>query len=512
MGEKAAEVALLGSDLLMASRLQAALAPLGVSLTTAAREEGLPDAPRIFVDLNQDVAERIAAIARIRRRQLRSQVIGFCDHDEKEVRRQAIAAGATEVVANRHLARAAVRLAAPLARGALSTDLPASLDAQLARVSEAVVRTRRDLHRHPELAHQETRTAGVVADHCRDAGYTVRTGVGGTGVLAELSGGGAGPTVLYRADMDGLPIEERRDGRPVRSEAPGVMHACGHDGHVAIALGVAGVMAGLRASWRGRLRLCFQPAEEVATGALPMIEAGALEGVDQALGIHLWTGLDTGRVAITAGPIFGSADEFRILVRGRGGHGGLPHLSVDPVLAASHVVVALQSLTAREVAPDAPAVVTVGLIRGGQAFNVIAEEVELRGTVRAPDEAVRRHLLSRVEEVAAAVAGGLRAEATYELIAGCPPVINAAEIAESVRRAAVTVVGEERVDLAHPLTIGDDMAYFLERVPGCYFLVGAGDPASAERPPHHHPAFDIDEGCLDVGVAVVSRVLLAALQ
>ncbi len=394
----------------------------------------------------------------------------------------------------------------------MSTDLAASLDAELSRVSEEVVSTRRDLHRHPELANQETRTAGLMAERCRKAGFTVRTGVGGTGLLAELSGGEPGPTVLYRADMDALPIDERHDGRVVRSEVPEVMHACGHDGHMAIALGVAAVMAGLRDRWRGRLRLCFQPAEEVAAGALPMIEAGALEGVDQALGIHLWTGLDTGRVAITAGPLFGSADEFRILVRGRGGHGGLPHLSVDPVLAASHVVVALQSLIAREVAPDAPGVVTIGLIRGGRAFNVIAEEVELRGTVRAPDEALRRHLLTRVEEVAVAVAGGLRAEASYDHIAGCPPVINDAGVAESVRQAAVAALGAERVEVAHPLSVGDDMAYFLERVPGCYFLVGAGDPAHEERPPHHHPAFDIDERCLDVGVAVVTQALLAALQ
>jgi amidohydrolase len=394
----------------------------------------------------------------------------------------------------------------------MSTDLAVAVGAEVTRVSQEVVRTRRDLHRHPELAHQEKRTAELVAERCRSLGYTVRTQVGTTGVLAELNGGGPGPTILYRADMDALPIHERDDGRAVRSEVPGVMHACGHDGHMAIALGVAAVMVGLRGAWRGRLRLCFQPAEEVATGALPMIEAGALRGVDRALGLHLWAGLDSGRVAVTAGPIFGSADEFRILVRGRGGHGGLPHLSVDPILAASHIVVALQSLTSREVAPGTPAVVTVGLIRGGQAFNVIAEEVELRGTVRAADEALRQQLLRRVEEVASAVATALRAEAGYELIAGCPPVVNDAEVAESVRRAAAAAVGEERVDPAGTFTVGDDMAYFLEQVPGCYFLVGAGDPAKAERPPHHHPAFDIDERCLDVGVAAATHALLAVLR
>lgn len=392
-----------------------------------------------------------------------------------------------------------------------ATGLEARLDAALARVSAEMIEIRRTLHRHPELSHQEHRTARLAADRCRELGYTVRTAVGGTGVLADIQGVGDGPTVLYRADMDALPVEERDDGRPVRSEVPGAMHACGHDGHVAIALGAAAVMASLRDTWAGRLRLCFQPAEEVAQGALPMIEEGALTGVDRALGIHVWSGIDAGRVAVTPGPLFASADEFRLLVRGRGGHGGLPHLSVDPVLAAAEIVVALQSLVAREVAPDRAAVVTIGLIRGGQAFNVIAEEVEMRGTVRAPDEALRRRLLARVGEMAATVAAAFRAECDYDLVAGTPAIVNDAAVAEVVRCAAVEALGEEKVLLAQPLTVGDDMAYFLERVPGCYFLVGSGDPATAERPPHHHPAFDLDERALDTGLAVVSRALLASL-
>jgi amidohydrolase len=331
-------------------------------------------------------------------------------------------------------------------------------------------------------------------------------------VLADMEGSGPGPTVLFRADMDALPIVERDDGRPVRSEVEGAMHACGHDGHVAIALGVAAVMASLRDGWQGRLRLCFQPAEEVAAGAERMITGGALEGVDQAIGLHLWTPLDAGRVAVSPGLVFGSADEFRLTVRGRGGHGGLPHTSVDPVVAAAHVVVALQTLVSREIAPDSTAVVTIGRIEGGQAFNVIAEEVRLRGTVRASEEGLRRHLLTRVEELSRAVASALRCELRYELLDGCPPVINDPAVAAVVRRAAVDAVGEDHVETGHPITVGDDFAYFLERVPGCYFLVGAGEPAQAERPPHHHPAFDIDERALDVGLATATRALLASLR
>jgi amidohydrolase len=395
----------------------------------------------------------------------------------------------------------------------MSSGPSSRLDAELAGVTGRMVETRRDLHRHPELSHQETRTAQMVAVRCRELGFSVREGVGGTGVVADLAGGGgSGPTVMYRADMDALPVDETTGVRPVRSEAPGAMHACGHDGHVAIALGVAEVMAGLRDEWSGTLRLCFQPAEEIAGGAVPMIEAGALEGVERVLGLHLWTPLDTGRVAVTDGSLFGSADEFRIVVRGTGGHGGLPHLSIDAVVAAAHVVVALQTLVSREVAPDRPAVVSVGMIRGGRAHNVIAEEVQLDGTVRAPDQALRESLMRRVEEVARAVAGGLRAQVDFEMVAGCPPVVNDPDSAETVRRAAVEAVGEANVEFARPLTVGDDMACFLERVPGCYFLVGAGDPAIAVRPPHHHSEFDIDEQALPIGLSTATRALLAWLR
>ena len=383
----------------------------------------------------------------------------------------------------------------------MSSDPSPRLDAELAGVAGRMVETRRDLHRHPELSHQEARTAQIAAARCRELGFSVREGVGGAGVLADLHGGGPGPMVMYRADMDALPVDETESERPARSEVPGVMHACGHDGHVAIALGVAEVMAGMVDQWRGTLRLCFQPAEEIAAGAVPMIEAGALEGVERVLGIHLWTPLDTGRVAVTGASLFGSADEFRMVIRGTGGHGGLPHLSIDSVVAAAHVVVALQTLVAREVAPDRPAVVSVGMIRGGRAHNVIAESVQLDGTVRAPDEELRSSLMRRVEEVARAVAGGLRAQVDFQMVAGCPPVVNDPDSAETVRRAAVEAVGEANVEFARPLTVGDDMACFLERVPGCYFLVGAGDPAVAARPPHHHAEFDIDERALPIGLS-----------
>jgi len=317
--------------------------------------------------------------------------------------------------------------------------------------------------------------------------------------------------VMLRADTDALPIVERGTDRPVISENVGAMHACGHDGHVAMALGAADVLAGMRDAWSGRVRMCFQPAEEIASGAQPMIDDGAMGGVDRVLGIHLWAPLQVGRIAVGPGPLFGSADEFGLVVRGRGGHGGMPHTSVDPVVCAAQVITALQTIVSRETSPFDPAVITVGLIEGGMAFNVIDEEVRMRGTVRAFDHEERERLLRRIAEVAGGVAQSMRCEAEFIRAAGCPPVVSDADVAEVVRRAAVATVGEENVEPAPRVTVGDDVALFLECAPGCYFLVGAGDVARRQVAPHHHPEFDIDERCLPVGTGTLARAALMEL-
>ncbi|MBV8193902.1 MAG: amidohydrolase [Candidatus Dormibacteraeota bacterium] len=383
---------------------------------------------------------------------------------------------------------------------------------EVGAVGETLTEIRRLLHRHPELSHEEVKTAELAAERSAAAGFSVRTGLGGHGVIADLESGRSGPTLMLRADMDALPVDERDDGRPVRSEVPGVMHACGHDGHVAMTVGAAAVLAALRDAWSGRLRLCFQPAEERAEGAVPMIEAGADEGVDRVLGIHLWSGLQVGRVAVTPGVLFGSADSFRITVRGRGGHGGMPHAAVDPILAAAHVVTALQEIVSRETSPFAPAVVTIGRISGGTTFNVIADTVEIEGTVRALDQQERERLLRRVGEVARDVASAFRADGVFIRESGCPPVISDPEVADVVRRAAIASVGAEHVDVAHPITVGDDIACFLDRHPGCYFLVGAGHPERGEVAPHHSAGFEIDEAALPVGVETLARAALEILR
>ncbi len=397
------------------------------------------------------------------------------------------------------------------------TDIESRVQAGLDRVREEVVETRRDLHRHPELSLHEHRTAETAAARSDALGFTVRSGIGGTGVIADLDGTGAGAgaarTLMLRADMDALPIVERGSDRVATSEEDGVMHACGHDGHVAMTLGAAAVLASLRDAWRGRVRLCFQPAEEIASGALPMIRDGALEGVDQVLGIHLWAPLQVGQVGVKDGPIFGSADEFGITVRGRGGHGGMPHTSIDPIVAAAHVVIALQGIVSRETSPFSPAVVTVGRLEGGSAFNVIADEVRLRGTVRAIDPDERERLLRRVAEVAAAIASASGASAEFVRAAGCPPVISDAESVEIVRRAAAATVGDDNVVTPQAITVGDDVACLItEAGRGCYFLVGAGDIAKHAVAPHHSADFDIDERCLPIGVGTLVRAALEVLR
>jgi amidohydrolase len=387
-----------------------------------------------------------------------------------------------------------------------------ALGSALDATRDEVVEIRRAIHSQPELAFQEVRTAALAAERCADLGFTVRSGFGlPTGVVADLDSGRPGPRVLLRADMDALPITERGDGRVVTSQNEGVMHACGHDGHVAMLLGAASVLSELKGAWEGSVRLCLQPAEEVAGGAMPMIDAGLLDGVARAFGIHLWSPLPAGKVGVTSGPIFGSADEFRIIVSGRGGHGGMPHTSIDPIPAAGALVGALQTLVSRETSPFAPAVVTIGRIEGGTVYNVIAEVVSLRGTVRALSGEDRDRLLQRIAAVSHDVAGAYRCTAAFQRLAGCPPVQNDIENAALVDAAATATVGSDNVELVQPVTVGDDMAFVLDRVPGCYFLVGAGTPGAAQPPPHHHPEFDIDEASLAVGTGTLVRAALAAL-
>jgi len=389
------------------------------------------------------------------------------------------------------------------------------LFAAVDRKGADLISLRRDLHRHPELAFGETRTAGIVAERLRAAGLDVRTGVAQTGVVAVARGGRPGRTVLVRADMDALPIAEVNEV-PYRSQAPGVMHACGHDGHTAVAVVLAELLARLRADLPGNVVLVFQPAEEIAAGAKPMIEQGVMDDprVDAVLGLHLWNDLPVGTIAARAGAAFASMDEVLLVVEGTGGHGAIPHQAADPIVSAAHVITALQTVVSRDTAPLESAVVTIGTIQAGTAFNVIPDRVEMRGTVRAFAAGVRQRTLRRIEEIAGGTAGALRTRATVAVRVGCPPVVNDPAVTEVVRRVAAEVVGADRVTEMTPTTGSDDVAYFLERAPGCYFVVGSSNRARGLDGPHHSGRFDFDEEALLIAAKALGgatlRLLLSA--
>lgn len=388
--------------------------------------------------------------------------------------------------------------------------LEAVLKEEIGRREQAMITLRRELHRHPELSFQEERTAQLVAERLTAFGLDeVRPGVGGHGVLGILRGGQPGKTVMVRADMDGLPLLEQNEVE-YRSTNPKAMHACGHDGHITISLAVAEVLAAHREQVPGIIKFAFQPAEELGGGARPMIEEGVLEGPDVAavIGLHLWNNLPVGQIGITSGPIFANADGFEIVVRGKGGHGALPHQTVDALTVASHIVVTLQTLVSRESTPLAPAVVSVGTFHSGSTFNIINEEAKLGGTFRTVTEEARTYLTRRIEEVARGVAEAMRASIEISFKVGVPAVINDEAVTQVVHKAGAEVLGAENIIKVNPVTIADDMSEFLLARPGCYFLMGSANEARGLNWPHHHPRFDFDEACLAPAAEILGRAAL----
>lgn len=373
---------------------------------------------------------------------------------------------------------------------------------------------RRDFHAHPELGFHEVRTAGIVAKELTALGLEVHTGVGGTGVVALLEGAKPGPVVLVRADMDALPIREET-GAPYASQNPGVMHACGHDGHTAVLLTVAKMLNAHRSQLSGTVKFMFQPAEEGMGGAEKMIEDGVLENpkVDVALALHVWNEKPVGWVGIAGGPAMAGAEIFKIKVRGKGGHGAVPHLAVDPILAAAQVVSALQGIVARNIAPLQTAVVSVCTIHGGETFNVIPPAVEMTGTIRTFEPAVRTRVLERFEKTVHSIAEGMGCQAEIELQILTPATINQPETAARVQAVARRLFPEADVDTANYITMGsEDFAFVLEKVPGCFFFIGSANPEKGLDAGHHHPRFDIDEAALPRGAALMAATITDLLK
>lgn len=372
-----------------------------------------------------------------------------------------------------------------------------------------VVATRRDLHRIPETGFNEHKSCAYVAERLERLGLEVQTGIAGTGVVGLLRTGRPGPTLMIRADMDALPIGEET-GLAFASTHPGCMHACGHDAHMAMALGAAAALTRLADRIGGHVKFVFQPAEEGPGGARPMIEAGVLENprVNFALACHLWSERPEGVIGVRAGALLAAMDRFDIKILGRGGHAAQPHLCVDALEVGTQVVGALQRIVSRQINPIEPAVVTVGTFHAGTAFNITPAEAVLSGTTRTFDPTIRASWESRLERVVRGVCEAMGAGYEFTFRRGYPPTVNDAAVAEVVRRCATAVVGEDRVVEPELTMGGEDMSFFLEQVPGCFYCIGVGREGAA---PLHNPRFDFREELMLLGVETHCRTVLDLL-
>ncbi len=369
---------------------------------------------------------------------------------------------------------------------------------------ELIIRLRRDLHKIPEVAYTEEKTSAYLAAYLKREGFEVTEGVAKTGVVALLPLGEGGKTLLIRADIDALPIEEAT-GLPFASEHPGVMHACGHDAHMAMVLGAATILRKHGRGLKGAIKFVFQPAEEGPGGAKPMIEAGVMEDphVDYAVGCHLWPAIPEGTVGVREGRLLAAMDRFDIKVLGRGGHGAMPHLCVDALEVGTQVVGALQRIVSRQMNPLTPTVVTVGSFHAGTTFNVIPGVAEMSGTTRTFDREVWQSWPGRMERIVKGVCDAMGAGYELNYTQGYPPLVNDAWMAEVVRRCAIDAVGEENVVEPEPTMGGEDMAFFLEKAKGCFYFLGVGREGGA---PLHNAKFSFNERVMLTGVELYCRI------
>jgi amidohydrolase len=374
---------------------------------------------------------------------------------------------------------------------------------------DAVIRVRRELHQFPEPAYTEQKTSTLVAGYLRDLGLRVQTGIAKYGVVSLMETGKPGPTLMIRADMDALPITEQT-GLAFASIHEGSMHACGHDAHMAMAIGAAAVLGRIRDRLHGNIKFVFQPAEEGPGGAKPMIEAGVMDQpkVDYAFGCHLWPGSPEGTVGVKAGPVMAAMDRFDIKILGSEGHGAMPHLCVDALEVGTQVVSAIQRIVSRKLNPLQPAVVTVGSFHAGKTFNIIPGEAEMSGTTRTFDLEVWDSWEERIRKVLKGVCESMGAGFELNYSKGYPPTINDADMAEVARRCAAGVVGEDKVFELEPTMGGEDMSFYLQKAKGCFFFLGVGRPGCA---PLHNARFDFNEEVLLLGVETYCRIAMELL-
>ncbi|HIJ37012.1 MAG TPA: amidohydrolase [Deltaproteobacteria bacterium] len=382
---------------------------------------------------------------------------------------------------------------------------------KLARENRDLVsKLRRDLHRIPETAFTEEKTSRYVADYLKEQGLEVETGIARYGVVGRLDGGNSGKTLMIRSDMDALSVTEET-GLDFASTHGGVMHACGHDGHMSMALVAATILNQFKKDLKGHIKFLFQPAEEGPGGAMPMIEEGVMENpaVDYSVACHVWPGIPEGNIGVKAGPLMAAMDRFDLKIIGRGGHGAMPNLCVDALEVGCQVVNALQRVVSRQMNPVNPAVVTVGSFHSGSTFNVIPGEAEMCGTTRTFDRAVWDRFPEQMERIVRGVCESMGASYELDYVKGYPPLINDVEVADVVRRCAEAAVGKERVFEPEPSMGGEDMAYFLERSKGCYFFLGVGREGCASL---HNSRFDFNEEALLSGIETFCRIAWELLK
>jgi amidohydrolase len=378
-------------------------------------------------------------------------------------------------------------------------------------IRQKIVDLRRDFHQHPETALQEFNTAKKIDGILQGVGIETKIMVKGTGVRGVLRGSLPGKTIALRADLDGLPVQEETD-LPYRSKNAGTMHACGHDAHIAMLLGAAMVLAEWKRELNGNVVFIFQPAEETGAGAKPMIDEGVLEGVNGIFGLHVYVPMPFGTLGYKAGPFMAAGDFFDVKIIGKGGHGGLPNLAIDPVAIAANAISTLQTIVSREVDPLESAVVSICKMgAGGEAYNIIPDSASFGGTIRSHSPELREYLSRRIEEILGGVTSAMRGRYEFNLMRRFPPVINDVEMTEFVRRVAQDLLGKDKVSPMKPLMGSEDFSCYLQKIPGTFVFLGAENKKKGIIHPQHHPKYDIDEDILPIGAALHAAVAMEYL-
>jgi amidohydrolase len=378
-------------------------------------------------------------------------------------------------------------------------------------LKQKMIDLRRDFHQYPELGLKEFNTTKKVEGFLKALGLETKIFVNGTGVRGYLKGSKPGKTIALRADMDALPIQEETD-LPYQSQNKGVMHACGHDAHMAMLLGATMILSEMKKELEGNVAFIFQPAEEIGAGAKAMVEEGVLEGVDRIFGLHVYSILPLGTLGYRPGPLMAAGDFFDVKITGRGGHGGLPHLTVDPVVIAANAINALQTLVSREIDPVESAVISICKLNAGEAYNVIPETATFGGTIRTHKPELRASIPKRAKEILDGVVSGMRGSYEFNLMSKFPATINDEEMTAFVVKVAKEILGDDKLSLLKPLMGSEDFSFYLQKVPGTLVFLGVENKDKGIIYPHHHPKYNIDEDILPIGTALHVTVALEYLK